>query len=343
MRRPTMAALAKEAGVGLSTVDRVLNGRAEVREETARRVLAAAERIGFYATPLLRQRLKADLPQRTFAFLLQQRSTPFYRLLGEALQAATEACTAVRGKAVVEFMDDLAPGAVAEALARMGKPADGIAVVAADHPQVTAAIDALAAQTVPVVALISDLTAASRAGYVGLDNRKVGRTAAWFLANMLPVGSTVAIFVGSHRYLCQEACEIGFRAFLRENAPSIVLVDPVATLESDGYAFEATLDLLRRHPDLGGLYVAGGGIGGVLDALRESDERSAPLVIGHDLTETTARGLADGTLTAVLSHPIDQMARQTVELLADRSLQPQGPAQIVQHCLPFQIATPESL
>ncbi|MEK1853096.1 MAG: helix-turn-helix domain-containing protein, partial [Phyllobacterium sp.] len=51
MHRPNMTTLAKEAGVGLSTVDRVLNGRAEVREETARRVLDAAERIGFYATP----------------------------------------------------------------------------------------------------------------------------------------------------------------------------------------------------------------------------------------------------------------------------------------------------
>ena len=86
MRRPNMSVLAKEAGVGVSTVDRVLNGRAEVREETARRVLEAAERIGFYATPLLRHRLKADSAAAHFAFLLQQKSTPFYKLLGEALQ-----------------------------------------------------------------------------------------------------------------------------------------------------------------------------------------------------------------------------------------------------------------
>ena len=77
MRRPTMSALAKEAGVGLSTVDRVINGRAPVEAATAQRVLEAAERIGYYATPLLRQRLKADVPQRTFGFLLQQRSTEF--------------------------------------------------------------------------------------------------------------------------------------------------------------------------------------------------------------------------------------------------------------------------
>ena len=143
-----------------------------------------------------------------------------------------------------------------------------------------------ASKSVPVVALVSDLTAASRAGYVGLDNRKVGRTAAWFLSNMLPANSTVSIFVGSHRYLCQEACEIGFRSCLRESAPDFVLIDPVATLESDHYSFEATLDLLRRHPGLAGLYVAGGGIGGVLKAVREaaSTERM-PTIVGHDLTD----------------------------------------------------------
>lgn len=344
MRRPNMSVLAKEAGVGVSTVDRVLNGRAEVREETARRVLEAAERIGFYATPLLRHRLKADLTQRSFAFLLQQKSTPFYKLLGEALQKATDQCAGVRGKAIIEFMDDLTPGAVAETLLRMGKVADGVAVVAADHPNVTAAIDALSLKSVPVVALVSDLTAASRAGYVGLDNRKVGRTAAWFLSNMLPANSTVSIFVGSHRYLCQEACEIGFRSCLRESAPDFVLIDPVATLESDHYSFEATLDLLRRHPGLAGLYVAGGGIGGVLKAVKEaaSAERM-PTIVGHDLTAPTLRGLVDGTLSVVLSHPIEAVATRAVEVLAERSLQPKSEWQYMHYNLPLQIFTPESV
>ena len=43
MARPTIADLARTAGVGISTVDRVLNGRDPVRRATAERVLAAAE------------------------------------------------------------------------------------------------------------------------------------------------------------------------------------------------------------------------------------------------------------------------------------------------------------
>ncbi|MEW3899075.1 LacI family DNA-binding transcriptional regulator, partial [Klebsiella pneumoniae] len=43
----TLADIAREARVGVATVDRVLNKRAAVKESTARRVLEAARRLGF--------------------------------------------------------------------------------------------------------------------------------------------------------------------------------------------------------------------------------------------------------------------------------------------------------
>jgi LacI family transcriptional regulator len=109
MIRPTMEDLARTAGVSFSTVDRVLNGRTPVKPETAQRVLEAAETLGFHATGLQRQRLRASAPERTLGFLLQQRSTPFYRILSEALVAATQASSVIRGRPIVEFMDDLTP------------------------------------------------------------------------------------------------------------------------------------------------------------------------------------------------------------------------------------------
>ena len=65
--RPTITDLAKAAGVSVATVDRVLNGRHKVREETARRVYDAANAIGYHAIGLIRQRVFEDLPQREIA------------------------------------------------------------------------------------------------------------------------------------------------------------------------------------------------------------------------------------------------------------------------------------
>ena len=97
-KRPTVSDLARAAGVSVATVDRVLNQRHPVREGTADRVLRAAEAIGFHATSLLKQRLRAEAPRRTLGFLLQKRDA-FYQQLADDLQAATRDLTSFRGKA----------------------------------------------------------------------------------------------------------------------------------------------------------------------------------------------------------------------------------------------------
>lgn len=47
MRSPTIKDVAKRAGVGVGTVSRVINGSAQVREETRQKVLAAIKELGF--------------------------------------------------------------------------------------------------------------------------------------------------------------------------------------------------------------------------------------------------------------------------------------------------------
>lgn len=344
MMRPTIADLARAAGVSISTVDRVLNGRDPVRSATAEKVLAAAEAIGFYATGAIRHRLGKDKPNRTFGFLLQQRSRIYYRDLGDALIEATNASTVVRGRAVVEFMDDLTPGAVADRLTNLGMETDAIAVVAADHPYVTRAIDQLDARGVPVIALISDLTAQARAGYVGLDNWKVGRTAAWAMANLCKAPGKVGIFVGSHRYLCQDVCEMSFRSYFREKAPAFHLLEPLTSLEDPRYAHEGTLDLLKRNPDLVGLYVAGGGIEGVMEGLRDQGEEVFRRIVTvcEELTDQTRFGLVDGVLKLVLGQPVHALAKVAVEVIV-RATEQGNREMNSQVLVPFNIYTEENL
>jgi LacI family transcriptional regulator len=340
-RRPTMADVARASGHSLSTVDRVLNGRAAVRADTAQRIHEAAETLGFYAAGVIRERLRDDRPRRTLGFLLQLPDTVFYRGLGEALIHATEQSLAVRGQARVEYLEDLSPDAVAEHLGSLGERADAIAVVAAEHRAVSAAIERLHDRGVAVFALISDLSTPARAGYAGLDNRRVGRTAAWFITRLAPVPGKVAILVGSHRFQCQELCEMSFRSFVREHAPGFEILDTLVTLESSRYAEECTYDLLQRHPDLAGFYVDGSGVEGVLRALRGSPADGPLIGVGHELTSVTREGLLSGHLYAVLSHPLSALAAQLVAQMAEALANPtSGLRQVV---VPFDIHTPESV
>ena len=90
MSRPTISDLAKAANVGVSTVDRVLNGRDPVRPQTAERVLAAAEKIGFHGVTAIKRRLENEKPRVKLGFLLKQSHRKLYRMWAEVLTKAVE-------------------------------------------------------------------------------------------------------------------------------------------------------------------------------------------------------------------------------------------------------------
>ncbi len=314
-KRPTIADIAREAGVSIATVDRVLNRRLPVKEATVLRVVSSAEAIGFHAAGLLKQRIAEAVP-RTFGFILQKRDDEFYQALARELAGATKAARSIRGKPIVEFIDDLAPATIAERLQEVGKRADALAVVAVDHPHVTAAIDRLAAQGVPTFTLLTDVTAPARAGYIGLDNRKCGRTAAWTISRLARAPGKVAVLVGTHRYLGQETAEISFRSYFREHAPGFHLLETVVDQEEDRLAYESIRSLLIEHPDLAGIYLAGGGMKGMIAALREHKGEHV-IAVCNELLPDMRAALIDGVIDLVLGTPLALLAARTVEAMTD--------------------------
>ena len=339
-KRPTLTDLAEAAGVSIATVDRVLNARHRVREPTAERVLGAAEAIGFHAAPLLKRRLRAETPVRAFGFLLQKPDA-FYRQLGADLEAATGRLASCRGRAVIEYVTELSPAAIAEALTRLGEVAHAIGVVSVDHPRVAEAIARLAEQGKPTFALLSDLTAEARAGYVGRDNRKEGRTAAWLIANAAPRPGKIGIIVGSHRYLCQETAEISFRAWLRENAPGFEPLEPLVNLDNSRLAHDATLEMIAHHRDLVGLYICGGGMEGVIAAARE-EARARLAIVCNELTAKSRAGLIDGVLTAVIHTPTALMAERALEAM-NQAIEAGSKATATQIVVPFELFLPTNI
>ncbi len=315
-KRPTIADVATAAGVSVATVDRVLNRRNPVREATADRVLQAAERIGFYATTLIEERIGRTLPQRRLGFLLQKRDDPFYRQLGLDLVAATKASPLMRGVPVLEFMDELVPSKIAARIAETGALVDAVAVVAVEHPHVTEAVEALARKGVPVFTLISDLTAPSRAGYLGLDNLKRGRLAAWTFSRLAPRPGPIGILVGTHRYLGQELSEIAFRTYLREHAKDFRPLEPLVNLDDPRLAHEATAELLGKRSDLVGIYMAGGGMAGMIAALREEAGGAELIVVCNELTVETRAALIDGIVDLVIATPTAALAQRAVAAMA---------------------------
>lgn len=344
MNRPTISDLANAAGVSVSTVNRLLHGSSSVRQDTIDQILKAAEEIGFYGLGTIRDRRRDALPHYKLGFLLQQSHRPLYRLWAEGIVAAARQRPDCVIEPAVVFEDDLSPEAVSSNLLKMGQTCAAIAVVTADHPLISQAIDELRRKGVPVITYISDLSAASRAGFVGTDSWKRGRTAAWFISQTVRGSGKVAPLIGSNRYQCQDVSDASFRSYMRENAPEYHVTETLLTHEEPDKAYAIVRELIASEPSLKGIFVNGGGISGVLRALRElPGERQREIrLVCSDIGPETRKGLSEGLITASLSHPLDKMPQELIEVML-RRIEGKESASVEQRIVPFEILTPESI
>lgn len=313
-KRPTIEDLANAADVSTATVDRVLNGRAKVREETARRVLDAANAIGYHAAGLIGQRIRSELPELRVGYVLNKERQAFYKIFREHIEDAVTRAYGVRGRAVIEFSPTQKPSDFAACLEAMRDRVDILASTSVSHVEVTDAVQRLQEAGVPCFAVLNDFAQGVRRSYIGLNNLNVGRLAAHMLVTAVHRPGKIAVFVGGHRWHGHELRETGFRTYFREYAPQFTVLDTLVNLETRQLTYEATLDLLSRHPDLRGIYCAGGGMEGAIAALREARNPGDVHLVVNELTPESRLGLADRYVTMVIATPLRQVCEAVVGL-----------------------------
>ncbi|SEG07772.1 transcriptional regulator, LacI family [Thalassococcus halodurans] len=341
-KRPTIKDLSQAAGVSVTTVNRVINSPNLVRRQTRELVLKAAEKIGFYGVGSIQDSLRRKEQVFKLGVLLQQKNRTFYRDLAKALSKAAGEFAGGRVELKIQFMDDLSPDNVATQLVQLGRHVDAVGLVAAEHPIVSDAIDTLHQSGVPVFGLIASLTANASVGYVGLDHFKVGRTAAWAFDKMCRGPGKIGILVGNHRYRNQESNESGFRSYFREHNTEFTLLEAQTTYETAAVAEEIVEKMFQDHADLCGLFISGGGIRGAINALRARKLPKGFVSVGYELIDETRSALIDGTLSMVISHPMETFARATITAMTDAVLSdPNSSLKIAN--LGFDIYTPENI
>jgi LacI family transcriptional regulator len=341
-RRVTVRQIAEKSQLSVATVDRVINGRTTVRRTTALRVQSAAQALGYQFTVPVKVRINEAPPAMKCVFLLQRRASSFYQQLAEELEQTAQGDPTRGVQVSIRHMDDyLEPAKVADALRSVQGQVDAVAVVATESNPVSDAIEFLAEQQIPVVALLSDLSSPKLAGYAGINNRMAGRTAAWAIARCADRPGKLGVLIGSHNYIGQEEREIGFRSYFREKGLEFKVLEPAVCLDDPKIAYQQTLGLLRANDELAGVYNVGGGASGVLRAIEEIKPSRKLAYVCHELTPATRAGLSAGTIDLVLAHDLPELARSTIKMLADLKKAPSVRKQSV--IVPFNIYTSENI
>lgn len=207
----------------------------------------------------------------------------------------------------------ISPNALQSAVENLSLRANGVGVIAVDHPRTRNILRDIVEAGMRLVTLVSDVPAAPRAAYVGIDNRVAGRTAALLMGRFLG-GRTghLAMVVGSRSYRGHEEREMGFRSVLNEEFPNLTVSSAVEINDEPDAGYTETMKALHDEPELLGIYCVGAGHSGVAKAIREARPNRKPVFICHDLTKDTRGHLVDDLADVV----IDQNAR----LIAEQSV-----------------------
>jgi LacI family transcriptional regulator len=310
--RSKLTDIAREAGVSLATVDRVVNDRTGVKPRTRQIVIDTARRLGYLAPLDVAEptsaaiRLDFVLPSGTNTFianLLQQ----FDR------QAAGRSDLDVRLHSIEGFN----PDTLAKKLEDLNGKTMGVGVIALDHPTVREAMRSLIDAGIPVVTLASDILHVPRLEYIGIDNRAAGRLAGFLLGRFLGRGvkKKIALFAGSLSYRGHEEREMGFRHLIAEEFPDLDVVELREIRDDRDRAFEEASSLLKRHPDLAGIYNIGAGNTGIAKALLDVGRAGQVIFIGHELTTHSKQYLLSNVLDAVIDQNPRVEAREALSVL----------------------------
>ncbi len=302
----TLKDIAAAAGVSRGTVDRALHGRGDVSPEVLERVLRIAQELNYRPNRAALGLAALKKPVRV-GLLLPSEGNPFFDEVIRGARAAEESLSDFGAAVLLESVRGYGSAEHLRALAALEeRGAGGICAATVDVPEIRREIRALSARGVPVIALNSELSECGCLSYVGCDYRQTGRIAAGVLLLLGLRNSRILIVTGSNRMRGHNERVAGFLERLREAGAPFETAGQVECEDDDAAARRLTLDALHR----GGancVYVAGAGVGGVGQAVREAGLLGKIPILAFDDIPAARSLVRSGAIPAtVCQQPFEQ-------------------------------------
>jgi LacI family transcriptional regulator len=309
MKRVRLGDIAREARLGIATVERVLNARGNVTPHTAEKVVLAARKLG-YDRPLP-ERYRGTI---RIEVIMMRPDSPFFSRLN---QAFARIAASLDSSIIIHrtFLDENDPVSLARHIANPGFRRSGLIIVAPEHAEITARLREVRAAGVAVVPIVSRIGDEDDGPFIGIDNHAAGRTAAFYMQHMLKgrSGSIVAL-CHSGAYRVHKERIRGFSHYLADHPnPAHLLALVLFGMDERMRSAEVFEDAFRTHPDIIGIYNAGGANSGIASVLERHGRGGRITWIGHELTDNSRRWLQSGLMDIVLDQAPEVQARRAID------------------------------
>lgn len=303
--------IARQAGLGTATVDRVLNNRAHVAAQTRHRVVAAISELE------AQERQLSARGRRMFVDVVVEAPSRFSRQVRRACEGVLAQIPEAIYRPRFLLQDVMTEQEVGSAIDRIRKRgSQGVILKARNIPVVQQAVESLAKSGIPVVTLVTDVATPARCAYAGVDNTQAGRTAAFLLAQFRDSVPGVILTTRSQEDFLGETERFeAFGASYRRLRPEDHLL---AFAGGGGVAYDTRAALeaaLRDAPPIAGVYSMGGGNAAILDVLAAAGQRPTHF-LAHDMDFENSKLLKEGKISAILHHDLTQDMRHAFAALS---------------------------
>lgn len=267
----TIKKIAEIAGVHPATVDKVLHNRPGVSDEVRERVRKLIDELGYRPNPAGRVLQKQGKEFIIAAVLVKVDALPYIK---EGIEKGIREQTGLDITVHWYLSSYSDAGQQAQFIDKaVEEKADGIILSPINSNRVREAINRAAAAGIPLVNTNSDIDGTQRLCYVGQDGRRASRVAGRTMGNLLGGSGRIAIIssavASENNSYHVKVREEGFCNFLRETFPAVEIVASVESFEDPEITYRETYNLLKKNPDLDGLYITCGGVGQVGRAIRD--------------------------------------------------------------------------
>ena len=308
--------IAELAHVSIGTVDRALHGRAGIKESTRQRILQIARQVGY--TPNLAARALSVAKANTKIGVCVPREIHFFYdqlwngILEEASRAAHLGIQFVNRPVQV-----LGEGDTAAFKELVERGVEGIILTAGNPKALQPLINDAEDKGIRVLCVSTDAPESRRSCIVCVEPWTNGCLAGELMGKLVPPGSKVAVIAGMLRTEDHRKKADAFVETFPQHCAGGKIIKVIEGHEDEDESFQKTFDLLRRVPNLAGIYVNTVNCLPVCRALGARGLAGKVKLIATDLFAEMSPYLQKGTITASIYQQPHRQGQVAVRLMVD--------------------------
>ena len=338
----TIKEIASIAGVSRGTVDKVIHNRPGLRPETYEKVKKVLDDLNYRPDPLAKALVEKHDPYK-IGVILTPDYNPFIQEMLKGIERAKEEFQFFGLEVEVYLSQTLETQEQIDALEHFRQAnVNGIALFPINAPRVAAKANELIDAGIPIMTFNSQNTEIHGFCFLGQDHYKAGRIAAGLMHRALPQGGNVGVIISTLLLSCHTERLNGFREQLAEYDPPISIIDVRENLDRADLSQEIAASYFDAYPGLDGIYITGGGKGGLVPAVKSKPlPEKHCVLIGHDLTENAIAMLQDHTADFIINQRAEDQGYLIIKTLFEYLFKDIKPVEFYE--IPIELMIKESL